>query len=114
MPGCLCVVGFLVQLRDAIPQIARLFLFRFGLRRLFLSHKGPNLLRYSIALCFQRFDLSEQLSPLLIESNYLIDPGLISSPAGGETLTNKIRLLANQFDVEHRRIIGAWLLCSRL
>ena len=31
---------------------------------------------------------------------------IVARAAGGEALTHKIRFLANEFDVEHARIIG--------
>ena len=43
--------------------------------------------------------------PLLVCGENRLDQLFIPRPAGREPLTHKIRLLSNQFDVEHARII---------
>ncbi len=60
------------------------------------------------------FNLGKQLAPLLIKFEQLVNVNFIPCPARGETLADKIRLIANQFNVEHREIIGVKSSAARL
>jgi hypothetical protein len=53
-----------------------------------------------------RFDLAQQLAALFVAREHLINAGLIPCPARCQSLAHEIRPFANQFDIEHRRIIG--------
>jgi hypothetical protein len=58
-------------------------------------------------LRLNRFDLREKFATLLIELKQLIYVRLVPCPAEGEALAHKIGPFTDQFDVKHRRIIGA-------
>ena len=94
--------GLLVERGNAVAQLTRLRLFRLGLGGFLLSHQRADFLRDAVALRFERFDLRQDFPALLVELEQFINPGFIPRPARGEPLPDKIRLLANQFDVEHR------------
>ena len=47
------------------------------------------------------------IATLLIELEQFIHPRFVVSTARGQSLPHEIRLLTNQFNIEHRRIIGA-------
>ena len=59
----------------------------------------------AVALRFERFDFRQNFPPLLVELEQFINLCFIPCPARGEPLAHKIRLFANQFDVEHVGII---------
>jgi hypothetical protein len=64
-------------------------------------------------LGFERFDLCKQLAALFVEFEQLVNVSFIPCPARGEALADKIRLVANQFYVKHREIIGVKLPAAR-
>ena len=97
----------LVQRRDAVAQVAGLLLLSLCLRDLLLAHQRADLFRHALALGLKRFDLAQQLAPLLVQLQQFVNAGLIPCPARRQALAHKIRPFTNQFDVEHRRIIGA-------
>src|ERR1041384_2802190 len=54
-----------------------------------------------MALRLQVLQLSLALAPLRIDSQYLVDPSLVSSGARRQAPTDEIWLLANETDIEH-------------
>ena len=103
----------LVQLRDPVAQVAGFLLLRLGLRDFLLAHQRADFFGHALALGLERFDLAQQLAPLLVQLEQLVNAGLIPCPARRQALAHKIRPFTNQFDVEHRRIIGATRLAAR-
>jgi len=53
----------------------------------------------------EKAEMREQLPPLLVELEQLVNASFNPLPAPCEALADKVRFLTNQFDVEHRRII---------
>jgi len=95
-----------VQCGDAITQIARFRLFRLSFGGFLLAHQRADFLRRAVALGLEHFDLGQELASLLVEFEQFVNVSFIPCPARGESLADKIRLVANQFNVEHREIIG--------
>src|SRR4029453_14165191 len=84
---------------DLLPDLSH-FGFKFFAR--FLSRtSSANLLAQTVALRLQPLQFSLPLAPLGVDSQHLVDLGLISAAARRQALANEIRFLANQTDVEH-------------
>jgi hypothetical protein len=111
--GRLRIRRLLVQFRDPVAQVAGLLLLRLGLGGLLLAHERADLLGHPLALGLERFDLAQQLASQLVALEHLVDVGLIPCPARRQPLAHEIRAFANQFDIEHRRIIGTRLFGAR-
>src|SRR5207244_10156257 len=60
----------------------------------------------SIALGFECLHFAEEFAALLVKPQQLVHMRFIPCPAAGQSATHQIGLFAEQFDVEHRRIIG--------
>jgi hypothetical protein len=58
--------------------------------------------------------MSERFTPQFVSMKNSINQNFIPCPARGESLADKVRLVANQFNVEHREIIGVKLSAARL
>src|SRR5687767_10430175 len=101
----LSLSDLLVQSRNSVADLAGFFLSRFGVLGFFLRHQGANLFRNTIALGLELLNLRQELAALLIKSQHLPYPVLLPGPAAGQPFADEIRLLANDPDVQHRRII---------
>src|SRR5439155_23609854 len=76
--------------------------FRFKFFARFLARPSrANLLAQTIALGLRALQVSLALAPVRIESQQLVDFGLVAAAARCQTLANKIRFFANQTNVEH-------------
>ena len=93
----------LVQRGDTVTQLAHLRLLRLGLGGFLLSHQRADFLRRPVTPGLERFNLCEQLPPLLVELEQLVNASFIPCPARGKACARKIRLIANQFNIEHWR-----------
>ena len=78
----------LVQRGDAVAQFARFRFFCLGFGGFLLAHQRADFLGCPIALGFKRFDLGEQLAPLLVEFEQLVNVNFIPCPARGEALAD--------------------------
>ena len=105
VPGRLRLRRLFIQRRDPVAQVAGFLLLGLGLGEFLLAHERADLLGHALALGLERFDLAQQLAPQLVAREHLVNAGLIPCPARRQALAHEIRLFANQFDVEHRRII---------
>ena len=52
--------------RDPVAQVAGFLLLRLGLGGLLLPHQRADFLGHAVALGLERFDLAQQLAPLLV------------------------------------------------
>ena len=96
----------LVQFGDLVADLPRFSLLGFGFGRLLLRHQKTDFLRDAIPLRLQAFDFREQFATPIVQLQKRINFNLIPCPAAGQSFPDKIRLFANQFDVQHRGIIG--------
>ena len=99
----IAIGNFFVELSDAIAEFARFLFPGFGFLYFFLPHQGADFLGHFVALRFKRFDFGEEFATLLVRLQDFLNERFVPCPAGGEALTYKIRLLANQFNVQHAR-----------
>ena len=76
----------LVQRGDTVTQLAHLRLLRLSLGGFLLSHQCADFLRRPISPGFERLDLREQLPPLLVELEQLVNASFIPCPARGKAL----------------------------
>ncbi len=106
VPSRLHLDYLLVQVFDPRAQVLRLLLFRFCFVQFLLPHQRANFLGNPVAQGFELFGFCQQFPPLLIEAKKLVDLGLIPSPPRRQPFPHQVRFFANQFDVQHRRIIG--------
>ena len=79
-----------------------------------LAHQRADFLGRAVALGLERFNLGECLASYFVGPENSDNISFIPCPARGESLADKVRLVANQFNVEHREIIGVKLSAARL
>jgi hypothetical protein len=70
-------------------------------------HPRADFLGGAIPLGVEILDFREDFPPLLVELGQFVNLGVIPRSARGKASARKIRLVTNQFDAEHRQIIGA-------
>jgi len=106
VPRRLRLRRLLVQLRDPIAQVTRFLLLRLSSASFLLAHERADLFGHALAPGLKPLDLAQQLASQLVALQHLVNAGPRPLPARRQALAHGIWPFANQFDVEHRRIIG--------
>src|SRR5256885_7397686 len=98
--------GYLtVQFRNLVTNFPGLVFFGFGFVGFFLGEENANFFGEAIPFSFQPFNFANGLTAFFVESENFGHLGFIPCPARRQPLTDHLRLLPNQLNVKHRRII---------
>src|SRR5262245_50932261 len=84
--------NLIADLANTLLKLVRRFAARF---------LGANLFTQSLPVRVQLLQRRFHFSAFRIHTQYLIDVRLIAAASGSQPLTDEIRLLANQTDIEH-------------
>ena len=99
-----CDLGFgyfLIQLRDAVPDVSGLGLLSLGFGEFLLAHESADLFGDRIPLGLQLLDFGKGSSALLVQFEHLGHARLVAPIPGGEAFAHKVGFFTQQFDVEH-------------
>jgi hypothetical protein len=101
------LLGF--QIRELAIDFGDLLADDLHLCRLFrrvaaLAFHRPDLLAHPVALAFERLAFLETLAAPLVEQEHLSDEGIVPRVATAQTFPEKVGIIADFADIEHRGV----------